>query len=159
MLLSQLPPPQKLPAEDSRAFHAELDRLRTLLQKATDKCAVKWQVAKTFAAGGQYRQAIEWLRKVVDADLGLDPSRDPDFRPIQNTAEVQALMKKVRGQTPPVSNSRHIAAIQEPDLFPENLAFDPSTSTFFLGSTMKDEIVRCSVGATCVPLTAPPRER
>ena len=155
ILLSQLPAPRKLSAEDSRAFPAELDRLRTLSPKANDKCAVQWQIAKTFAAGGQYRQAIEWLRKLVDADLGFDPSRDPDFRPIQNTAEFKALMKKVGGQTPPVSNSRRIATIQEPDLFPENLAFDPSTSSFFLGSTVKDEIVRCSIGATCVPWITP----
>ncbi len=158
LLPCQLPPPQKLSAEDRRAFNEELTRLRTLLDKVNDKCTIQLQIAKTYAAGGQYREAVEWLRKVVDADLGFDPSRDPDFSRIQNTIQFQALMKEVRQQTPPVSHSRSIATIQEADLFPESLAFDPSTNTFFLGSTAKDEIVRCSAGAACVPLITPHRD-
>lgn len=64
----------------------------------------------------------------------------------------------MRRQTPRVSNSHFVATIQESNLFPENLAFEPRTNTFFLGSTVKDEIVRCSVEAACIPLVTPHRE-
>lgn len=137
LLPSQLSPPQKLSKEDNRGFHEELNRLQILLRTANDKSAVEFQIAKTYAAGGQYRVAIEWLRKVVDADLGFDPSCDPEFRSIVNAVEFQPLMGEVRRQMPPVSNSRFVAVIEQRDLFPENLAFDLAKNTFFLVSTPK----------------------
>jgi hypothetical protein len=158
LLPSQLPPLQKLSSKDSQGFHEELSRLRALLKRANDKGAVQFQIAKTYAAGGQYREAVEWLRKLVDVGLGFDPSRDPGFRSVLNTIEFQGLMKEVRRQTPPVSNSRFVAAMEEPDLFPENLAFDSATNTFFLGSTTKNEIMRCPLGSVCTPLVTSDRD-
>ena len=158
VLSSQLPPSPKLSEEDNREFHAELDRLQGLLPTANDEGTVEFQIAKTDAAGGQYGEAIHWLRRVVEADLGFDPSRDPDFLKIRNTVELQALVAQVRRQTPPVSGSRSVTTIQQPNLFPENLAFDPATNSFFFGNTAKDEIVRCPVKARCVPWVSLPRE-
>lgn len=152
---AQLPSPQKLSREDDREFKKELERLRNLLATANDKGAVELQIANTYAAGGQYAEAIRRLRKVVDANLGFDPSRDPDFARLRNTVEFQSIMDEVRRQTPPVLKSRLIATIDERELFPENVAFDPRGNTFFLGSTAKDKIVRCSVGAACIVLVKP----
>jgi hypothetical protein len=152
LLCSQLPPSQKLSAEENRAFNQELDRLRSLLATANDQGTIRLQIAKTYAAGGQYAEAIQCLREVVDADLGFDPSRDPDFASIRSTIEFQRIMEEVRHQTPPVSNSRHIRTIYERDLSPENLAFDPTRKTFFLGNTARHEIVRCLDSGACVPL-------
>ena len=157
LVRSQLPPPQQLSGEDNRAFNEELQRLQTLLATANDKAAIQLQIANTYAAGGQYAEAIRRLRKVVDSDLGFDPSRDPDFVSFRKTIEFQSIMEKVRHQTPPVSNSRLVATIHERDLFPENIAFDPRRKAFFLGSTAKNEIIRCAVGAACVPLVTPHR--
>ncbi len=158
ILWSQLPPSQKLSAEDNRGFNRELERLRSLLATANDKGAIELQIANTYAAGGQYPEAIQCLRKVVDADLGFDPSRDPDFASIRDTVEFQSIMEEVRRQTPRVSNSRLIATIDKRDLFPENLALDRTRKTVFLGSTARDEIVRCPIGAACLPLVPPSRE-
>jgi tetratricopeptide (TPR) repeat protein len=76
---AQLPSPQKLSMADNRDFNKELERLRSLLSTANDKAVIQLQIANTYAAGGQYEEAIQCLREVVDADLGFDPSRDPDF--------------------------------------------------------------------------------
>lgn len=148
---AQLPPSQKLPPEEERGFNAELERLRALLPAANDKCAVQLQIANTYAAGGQYAEAIQRLRKLIDADLGFDPSRDPDFAPLRNTTEFQSILRTAGRQTPPVCNSRLITIIDERNLFPENIAFDPAGNAFFLGSTANDTIVRCSMNGACVP--------
>ena len=156
-LRAQLPPSQKLSVEDAREFNKELERLRALLSTANDKPAIQLQIANTYAAGGQYLEAIQHLRKVVDADLGFDPSRDPDFASLRNTVEFQSIMEQVRRQAPPILNSRLIKTIDKRDIFPENLAFDPTRKAFLLGSTAKNTIVRCSVaGDACVPLITPP---
>ena len=154
---AQLPSPQKLQAEDEREFNKELERLRTLLATANDKGAIQLQIAKTYAAGGQYPEALRRLRQVVDAGLGFDPSRDPDFVPLRNTLEFQSIMEEVRRQTPPVLHSRLVATLDERDLFPENLAFEAKRKTFFLGSTARDEIVRCSIKGACVAVVKPAR--
>lgn len=151
LLAAQLPPPLTLSEQDSRGFHEELTRLQGLLPCANDKGAVELQIANTYAAGGQYKEAVVWLRRVVDADLGFDPSRDPDFAKIRNTVELQTLIEQVRHQTPRVSSSRSIATIQAPSLFPENMAVDPATRNFFFGNTANDELVRCGMKSGCVP--------
>ncbi|MBV8897112.1 MAG: SMP-30/gluconolactonase/LRE family protein [Acidobacteriaceae bacterium] len=140
----QLPPSQKLSAADARDFTQELNRVRRLLATANDKGSVEFQIARTYAAGGQYREAMDWLKKVMDANLGFDPSRDKLFDPLQHASEFQALLDQVRIQTPPRSHSRPAAVIQESDVFPENLAYDAESKMMFLGSTFKHEIVRCS---------------
>lgn len=152
---AQLPPPQKLSAEDDREFNKELERLRSLLSTANEKGPIELQIANTYAAGGQFPEAIRRLRKVVDANLGFDPSRDIDFANLRDTAEFRSIMEEVHRQTPPVHNSRLIATIDERDVFPENVAFDIRRNAFLLGSTAKAEIVRCSIGAECVLLVKP----
>lgn len=108
---AQLRSPQKLSAEDNRELHKELERLQRLLSTANDKGAIELQIANTYAAGGQYQEAIRRLSKVVDADLGFDPSRDRDFANLRNTVEFQPIMEEVRRQTPAVLHSRLVATI------------------------------------------------
>jgi hypothetical protein len=148
---AQLLRSERLSAADNEGFTQELNRVKGLLKSANDKGSVEFQIARTYAAGGQYREAMEWLRKVVDLNLGFDPSRDKLFARLRSTNEFQTLMEKVRAETPAVSNSRSVATIAEPDLFPENLAYDRATKRFFFGSTFKDEIVTCDQQGVCEP--------
>lgn len=158
VLFAQLPPSEKLSAEDSKGFREELERVRDLLKSANDKGAVEFQIARTYAAGGQYREAMDWLQRVVDSNLGFDPSRDKLFARLQGTHEFQSVMDKVRAQTPAVSHSRLVATVPEPDLFPENLAYDAATKSFFFGSTFKDEIVRCDQQSVCAAFVGPHKD-
>jgi len=154
-LWAQLPPAQKLSVEDEREFKKELERLETLLPTANSKPAIELQIAKTYAAGGQYPDAIERLRKLVGANLGFDPSRDPDFAKLQDTAEFRSIMDEVRRQTPPVHNSRPIMTLDVRDVRPENIAFDTNRNALLLGNTARFEIVKCAVAGGCVPLVNP----
>lgn len=152
---AQLPASKKLSAADQRELNGQVTRLRDLLPTANEKAAIELQIANWYSVGGQYVRAMALLRKVVDADLGFDPSRDPDFAVLRHTREFQAIQDEVRHQTPPVSNSRHIATVSEPDLLPENLAFESAGRTFLLGGTTQNRIVRCSGDGRCIPLVTP----
>ena len=154
----QLPSSKELSVEDQRNFTQELGHVRDLLGSANDRASVKFQIARTYAAGGQYREAMHWLKDVIDSNVGFDPSRDRSFVNLRNAKEFQSLVEEARTQTPPVSNSRLIAIVPETDLFPENLAYDPATKAFFFGSTFRNEIVRCNQWAACEPFVAPDRE-
>ena len=154
LVFAQIPPSQKFSAKDNHEFTQELDRVRDLLGSANDRGSVEFQIARTYAAGGQYQEAVDWLQKVVHSNLGFDPSRDRLFAGLESTREFQTLLREVRTQTPPVSNSRLVAVLPQTDLFPENLAYDPPTKTFLLGSTFKNEIVRCDEQGACKPFVA-----
>ncbi len=154
---AQIPPSEKLSADDNKRFAQELDRVRDLLGSANDKGSVQFQIARTYAAGGQYRDAMEWLQKVVHWNLGFDPTRDKLFTKLHSAKEFQSLVEEARVQTAPVSNSHLLAVVPESDLFPENIAYDFATKTFFLGSTFKDEIVRCKEHGACNLFVAPHR--
>lgn len=154
-LWAQLPPRQKLSVGDEREFKKELERLETLLLAANNKPAINLQIANTYAAGGQYPDAIERLRKLVGANLGFDPSRDPDFAKLQGTAEFRSIMDEVRRQTPPVHNSRLITTLDVGDVRPENIAFDIKRNALLLGNTATFEIVKCSVAGNCILLVSP----
>jgi hypothetical protein len=152
---AQLPPTQKLSGEDEREFRKELERLETLLPTANNRPAIELQIANTYAAAGQYLEAIQRLRKLVGANLGFDPSRDPDFAKLWDTAEFRSIVDEVRRQTPPVHNSRLIATLHDRDVRPENIAFDIRRNAFLLGNTEKPELVRCSRAGDCGALVTP----
>ncbi|MGH9583389.1 MAG: hypothetical protein ACRD4O_10675 [Bryobacteraceae bacterium] len=148
---AQLPSTQKLSVQDEREFSEELERLEALLSTANNKLAIELQIANTYAACGQFPEAMQRLRKVVGANLGFDPSRDPDFAKVRDTAEFQSIMDEVRRQTPPVHNSRLIATLDPRDVRPESIAFDIKRNTFLLGNTARFELVGCSRVGDCVP--------
>jgi sugar lactone lactonase YvrE len=149
LMRGQFPPDGKLPAADELEFAGELTRLDTLLSKANDKCAVQLQIANTYAAGGQFSEAIQRLRKVVAANLGFDPSRDPDFARLRATAEFRSILQEVNRQTPRVNNSRQVATLNSRNVRPESIAYDPKRNALFLGNTTRFEIVRCSLRGNC----------
>ena len=146
---AQFPPNQKLSAEDEHEFTKELKRLQTLLSTANDRGAIELQIANTYAAGGQFSEALRWLRKVVAANLGFDPSRDPDFAKLQPTAEFKSIVDEVRRQTPPVHNSRLITTLGTRDVRPESIAFDVRRKAFLLGNAARSELVECSLRGDC----------
>ncbi len=156
--LAALPPPQKLSSEDLKGMTEEVNRLKSLLGPGADQCWVEFEIARTYGAGGQYRETIEWLQKVVDLNCGFDPSREQLFAPFSGRKEFEALNTKARDSMPPVSNSQAVTTIPETELFPENMAYDPSAKTFFIGSTSKDEIVRCRSQRPCEPFVSSRRE-
>ena len=130
-----------------------------MLSTANDKPAIELQIANTYAAGGQFSEAIQRLRKVVGANLGFDPSRDPDLANLRDTTEFQSIMDEVRQQTPPVHNSRLIATLNGRDVRPESIAFDVKRNVFLLGNTAKSEIVRCSLRGECHSFVMPNAEK
>ena len=145
----QLPQSEALSDADRAALHAAIDRLEKLLPNAPDKITVTYEIARTWAAGRQWPQAIEWLRRTVALNAGLDPSRDSIFAPLRGAAEFDAILAEVRDATPPISHSQRSFQIPEGDLVPESMAYDVKTKQFYLGSTRKGKVIRCLPSGAC----------
>ena len=148
-LNAQIPPSEKLSETDSKLFQAEVQRIKGLLDTAGDKCTVQYALARTYAYGGQYRQALDALHDAVDLNAGLDPSRDDTFARLRGTNEFSLLMRQVRDGTPPVSTSKPSLTIDDSRLFPEGIAWEPRRKRFFLGSTWHHNVIECTMAGEC----------
>jgi len=151
-LKAQIPPSETLSPGDSKAFQAEVERVKSLLETAGDKCTVQFALARTWASGGQWRQALDNLRQAIDLNVGLDPFNDETFRRLHGTNEYNLLLRQVRDSTPAVANSRAAFTIDKPDLFPEGIAWEPRRKRFFIGSTWGHNVMECTAAGDCNPL-------
>jgi DNA-binding beta-propeller fold protein YncE len=148
-LAFQLPPSEVLSPEDAKGFHEEIARLEKLLTTASDRPAVIYALARTYAAGGQYREAVEWLNKAVGLNAGLDPVNDRQFEAIHNTREWFAILHQIRDSTPAIVNSHVAFNVEEENLAPEGMAYDAARKRFFIGSTRRHKIVECTESGDC----------
>jgi hypothetical protein len=140
---------QKPSPEDSKFFLEEIHRVEKLLDTANDKSTVLYALARTWAAGGEYREAMETLKKAAALNVGLDPTNDKIFEKLHTTADYKDLLAKIRAGTPPIVNSQVAFTIQEQGLSPEGIAYDPSRNRFYLGSTTKHKIIECTPAGAC----------
>ena len=150
--MGQIPASEKLSPGDSKLFEAEVHRVEHLLETAGDKCTVSYSLARTWASGGQYREALSSLENAVDLNVGLDPSNDEIFGKLRGTNEFKLLLRRVREDTPPVTNSKVAFTVDAPDLLPEGIAWDQRRKRFFLGSTWRHGIIECTSAGDCRPL-------
>jgi hypothetical protein len=149
ILIGQIPVSETLSPNDSKRFEAEVQRVERLLATAGDKCTVSYALPRTWASGGQYRAALSSLEKAIDLNVGLDPSNDEIFGKLRGTNEFKLLLRRVRNDTPPVTNSRLAFTVEAPDLLPEGIAWDQRRKRFFLGSTWRHGIVECTAAGDC----------
>jgi hypothetical protein len=136
--------------DDRPGFRTEIARLEDLLISAPDKDTVTYEMARTWAAGKQWPEAIQWLRKVAELKAGLDPSRDSIFAELRSSHEFEEIVAAVREATPPVLRSSVAFEVGEGDLVPESIAYDPNGKQFYFGSRKKGKVIRCSAGGRCM---------
>ena len=131
IVAAQLPPSATLSDDDRAQICATLDQLKKLLPAAPHRNPVTNEIARTWPAGKQWPEAIEWLDKVGSLKSGLDPSRDSIFIELRGSRESAAIMEAVRGATPPVLHGTPAFQVPEGDLIPESLAYGPKTKQFY----------------------------
>jgi sugar lactone lactonase YvrE len=146
---AQLPTAGALSDQDRPLFLAEVGRIQKLLASASDTAAVTYQMARTWAAAKQWPEAVDWLRKAVALEAGIDPSRDSVFAGLRGAREFDSIVSAVREATPPISHSRLAFTVPEGDLVPESIAYDPKDKSFYLGSMKKGKVIHCSGAGDC----------
>ena len=148
--LAQLPPSATLSQTDGGEFLAEIARIDKQLAASPNNCWIMNEMARTWAAGQQYPETMKWLERIADLGVGLDPSRDPLYRNLRGTREFEAVLRKTREATVPLSTSREAFRIAEGDLVPESEAYDPEGRRFYFGSVRKGIIVGCDQAGKCM---------
>ena len=148
-LAFQLPTSETLSPTDAKEFNAELQNLKKMLDAPVDHATVTYAIARTYAAGGQWPEAIEWLNKSLLLEAGIDPAPDKVFQKLRGTSEFNEVRDKAHAATPPVIRSKIAFSVDEDDLSAEGIAYDTHQQRFYIGSTTKHKIVECSAAGEC----------
>jgi sugar lactone lactonase YvrE len=93
------------------------------------------------ASAGDRTGAIRLLDSVSRSPSGLDPGFHRAFFPYHDDSAFRRIVARIRAANPPIVRSTVAWTIEERDLHPEGIAFDPVSRSTFVGS-FKGKIVR-----------------
>ena len=126
---------------EAEKTHAPIKRAEASLPGAADPAEVMYSIAVRYAASGEKREAIAWLRKVSEQHEGFDPSDDDYFKSLAGEPEFRQLLEELHRTQPAVRRSELAFTIPENYLIPEGFAYDAKEKAFYLGSLYKRKIV------------------
>jgi len=130
-----------IPPETAR----EMDTLRAFLRQHPQDPAALLNLALDEATVGQRDSAIAMLRAMAQAHTGLDPKLLlGSFDELEADPRFIALVDSIERENPPVGRSVPVLTIDDRDLEPEGIAYDPVDRVFYVSSINKHEILRVS---------------
>ena len=111
------------------------------------------QAARSLARAGKPAEALEELERVVAFGVRFNPA-DEAWSAIRGDARFARLESQMRARTAPLVRSA-VAFRLEKDLIPENIAFDPKSGAFFVGSMYKSKIIRVATDGAMTDFVPP----
>jgi sugar lactone lactonase YvrE len=130
---------QAIKAKDYAKLRETLRELKPLMPGNPQ---IVYNLAASDAALGDALAALAELRNLAAMGLTYDFAADADLSPLRKSIEFAAILKQTAGNKKPVSHSTLAFPLAEPDLIPEDIAFDSVTQHFFLTSVRKSKIIR-----------------
>ncbi len=136
-------------AIQKKNYETSLIYLNKSLKMAPNHPIINYQIARVNAFMGNNKQAIGFLKKAVCIGYGLkfpgekwDVQNDTAFKWIKNRDGFKSILKNVLENEKPVHNMSPAFKIEEKDLVPEGMAYDPAGDKFYFGSLKKNKIIR-----------------
>jgi hypothetical protein len=127
---------------DAPEIRAQMAIAENLLGKTPDRGAILYFLAESHAQLLEQRAAMSHLSECIALKEGFDPDGDPAFAAFKNADDFIKLVQQVHKDFPAIARSRLAYTIQEKDLIPEGLAYDPLGDLFFISSLYRRKIVK-----------------
>jgi sugar lactone lactonase YvrE len=122
---------------------AHLTRLHELLDGRAD---IVYRLAKVEAASGNNSTALDWLTIFSKSGLTFaNLTADPDFAAVRDNQAFRAAVARLDAARQPVTSSKPLVKLPEPDLVAEDIAYDAATRRFFVSSVRHGKIVAIDV--------------
>jgi hypothetical protein len=108
---------------------------------------IVYSLAASNAVLGDPLAALAGLRNLAGMGLIYDFAADADFTSLRKSREFAEIVQRVDDNKKPVSDSTPSFTLAERDLIPEDIAYDPKSSRFFVSSVRQSKIIAV-LGAT-----------
>jgi sugar lactone lactonase YvrE len=129
---------EAIQAKDYARLRGLLIEMRPLLP---GNPRIAYNLAASEAMLGNSAAALAALRDWAGMRLVHDLAADDDFSSLRSTPEFAAILKQIDEHKMPVSHAAPAFTLPAPDIIPEDIAYDPKTRRFFIGSVRKGTIV------------------
>lgn len=120
----------------------------TYTQKAImldkENISLYYNLACAYALNNNSNEAIKILVSMVEdkIELAFNAETEGDFNNIRETEEFKQLLEKIKRAKTPIVNSTTAFVVNEKDLIPEGIAYDPVEKVFYLSSLYKYKILK-----------------
>ncbi|MGA2131352.1 MAG: hypothetical protein ABSH50_03480 [Bryobacteraceae bacterium] len=128
-------------AAQSKDYPALRDALTGLQALLPGNARILYKLADAEARLGHNTQALAELADLAAAGLIYDFAADEDFASLRATPQFAAILRQTDRNRQPVGHAVAVQLLPEPDLLPEDLAYDPKTHRFLIGSVTQSKIV------------------
>jgi hypothetical protein len=111
--------------------------------------AAVYLIAAAYAKVGNKQQALNWLQRLVTLRSCLQPGKQT-FGGLEGLPEFASIQAALKANLPRPHPSQPAFTIPMKDIIPENIAYDPVTKVFYLGSLYRRQILRIKVKSNTV---------
>jgi sugar lactone lactonase YvrE len=116
---------------------------------------VLYPLARAAALTGRTGEALSLLERVAAMGFAGFDAADTAFRSLATRPAFARAAARLAANRQPVIASDTAFTVAGPDRIPENLAFDPRSGSFFLGSMAERTVIRVRPGGAPVPFAGP----
>ena len=109
-------------------------------ERPNDGLLIFYQALLQFELG-ERDPAFELLRSLKGRKLGLVPYRNSGFDKVWDDPKFQEIRETLSDEEPQTPASPVAFRLEDPNLIPEGIAFDPKSNRFFIGSIAQRKIV------------------
>jgi len=132
-------------AYQNQDYSAWLGYMKRLYAISPNSPFTTYNLACAYSLNGFNTEALEALDKSISMGIGVNADQDPDFGSLKDLTEFQKLMAHAKALNQPVSNSTEAFTVNELDLIPEGIVYNPSDGSFFIGSLYKSKIIKVDI--------------
>ena len=116
------------------------------LKERPDDPALLFYLSRFQAEAGNPAASVAALEKVLALGDGFLPARSLGFEKVWDDPKFQAVRTALEAKLPRLDFAPTAIELEERDLLPEGIAYDPRSQSFFIGSIAKRKIVRVAWG-------------
>ncbi len=123
------------------ATRASLERIQSLRKERPNDGVLIFYQALLQLELGERDPAFKLLRSLRGRKLGLVPYRDSGFDKVWDDPKFREIRETLSDEEPQTATSPVAFRLEDANLIPEGIAFDPKSNRFFIGSIAQRKIV------------------
>jgi hypothetical protein len=132
--------------QDVESARRTIAGIEAALKERPGDPALLFYLSRFQAEAGNPAASVAALEKVLELGDGFLPARDLGFEKVWGDPKFQAVRAALEAKLPRLDFAPTAIELEERDLLPEGIAYDPRWQSFFIGSIAKHKIVRIAWG-------------
>jgi hypothetical protein len=121
-------------------YQTAMDNYKEALELIPGHPVMVYNIGCMHALLGNDEEAIQWLNRAINMGFGYEVGNDEDYTDLRETPEFKTILQKIEEKRKPTENCEKAYSIEEKDLMPEGIAYDPVDKTFYISSVYKCKI-------------------